>query len=570
MSDQSVSDDFVRTVENLLVKGKVSEVKLLFSASENTAKISRCSCELISILIKYLKDVDTNSELFLNTKILLNAIIVMSSAEETVLQILEEIEETDSNIKFEVLLEPLLLVLAKIRKKKSLFLAWALNAVHKYLLKCSIPETANLQGKEKMLLDDNDETKTINEIYKTVLHFYEKLNLDFFDDFEFLEETSFMQLKFLIQLLGSPLMYLDVEIFDDFKSKARLLSESIIFVIFQLTTDPVPLIDNCFNDSDDDLRISKVDLASLYYLVYTEGISVYGTPRVYHPVYFFQKSLFLATTFLKVNHDIVVEKGLKLAMTFLGCLKHIQLSYLLLDSDDHEEFCKALSDVIVYNEKEFLRKLGLNVYTVYLSCFETRGFYLLIYHLMSTITHSGLRGYSITLYKNLVVKEFQTQKDPNEISVYVKGKKLLSLLKRFCNLKNNEESDLADLSDEIIATLNFLRYLTIRDSENITGIWDYLPVIDKTYLQVLRRAIEGTRTSYKFQIMEIEQERDLSKKANLDIVVKGESLSQLSKTEKIQRLNQIWTVFDVIDSILSRLQQCIDAGKIGLSENKEK
>lgn len=555
--------DFVKSVEELLKSGRTTEAISLFYASEHASKVKNNSWDLVPVLSKYsltyTEDGNRNSEIFKCCKQLLNSIADISNPEEALLQFIEEVEESDNDIKFLMMLDPLRKILLRVPNKKLISLAWGFNAIHNYLKKYPVPESENLEGKEKLLLDNFEETRNINELYKNLIQFYELLKDNFPGD-DKNSEAKKIKLEFLIRLLGRPLVYLDIEIFNAIKNRARISSEILVTQVFQICRDPIALLETNKYNTDGVYKLCDLGLASLYYQIFVEGICINEIPKVYDSTYFFQSSLHLVTILLKINHQIVIEKGLKLATSLLRHICYKKLSYSLLDSEVHEEFCKALFDIIVYNEVASLRKSGVEIYKTYLSSFETKGFYLLVNNLITNLTHSGLKGYTITLYKDLVYKEFSTKNDLNELSCYVKGNKLLTLLKKFCFLHKKEESDLIELSDEIIATLNLLRYLAIRDSLNETNIWDFFPILEELYFQYLRKGIDMSRAHYKLKIKELhlDDSNKINTDSDVNILVKDKSLSKLTEEEKMQVLNSSLTVFDILDSLLCRLKECIE------------
>ncbi|XP_056643606.1 glomulin [Diorhabda sublineata] len=562
MSGESDSD-FVKSVEELLKSGRTLEAISLFHAKEHTTKVKNNSWDLVPVLSKhsvtYTEDGNINAEVFQCCKELLNSIADISNPEEALLQFIEEVEESDNDIKFVMMLDPLRKILMRIPNKKLISIAWGFNAVHNYLKKYPVPESENLEGKEKLLLDNSEETRNINKLYINLVQFYQLLK-DMFPVEDKNSEEKKIKLEFLITLLGRPLVYLDIEIFNAIKNRARISSEILVTQVFEICRDPVALLQTKDDNTDCVYKLCDLGLASLYYQVFVEEICINEIPKVYEAIYFCQNSLHLVTILLNTNHQIVIEKGLKLAMKLLQHIRYRKLSYLLLDSEDHKKFFKALFNIIIYNEVVSLRKSGVEVYKTYLLSFENKGFYLLVNNLISDITHSSLRGYTITLYKDLVYREFSTKKHLNEMSCYVKGNKLFTLLKKFCFLDKKEESDLIELSDEIIATLNLLRYLSIRDSSNETKIWDFFPILEESYFQHLRKGIDLSRAHYKLKIEELRLNN--SNKPNIDsdvnVIVKGKSLSKLSEEEKMQVLNSSLTVFDILDSLLCRLKECIE------------
>lgn len=563
---ENTYSDFVKNVQESLKQGNTAYALEAFKDNKNSSEIQNNSWDLIPVICAFLTSnyEEKNLDVFKCCKQLIDVIADNSNPEEALLQFIEEIEESTDDTKFLTLLNPVQKIIFRIPRKRVNSLAWCLNAIQTYLNKCEAPEDFHLVGKEKLLLDSNEDTQRIIKLYSELLVFYEKFIDGLEIESEDVQQRSKIICRFLVQLLGKPLVFLDMEIFNGIKSKARLIAENLLSKVFKITSDPFLLIEMRFDLENSALiKPNTLGIAVLFYLVYSQEIFIEIVPKVYCPVYFFQSCLHLVTSLLEINHQICVEKGLALATILMQRIKFIKLSYLLLDSEDHCKFCMALSNVIIYNQVELTRKDALNVYQIYINSFELHGFYLLVYNLVSSINHSGLIGFTITQYKDRLSQEFLNEQN---MSLYFKGSKLLKLLRKFCYLHKNEESDLIELSDQIMATLNLLRYLALRDRNNVTEIWEYFGLLDDIYFKPLRKGIDLSRAHYELKIKELKEEAN-SRSGNksvseTSVTVGGQRLLGMPIGEKLKVLYSSLTAFDVMDSILSRLVECIEAKKL--------
>ncbi|KAJ8936126.1 hypothetical protein NQ318_022208 [Aromia moschata] len=507
----------------------------LFADTNNSSAVKNSSWDLIPIITEYLttKNSNKNVNLFKCCEQLLNIIANNSNPEEVLLQLIEEIEETTDHTKFVVLLNPLRGVLHRIPKNRINSLAWSLNALQTFLNKWDVPEDTSLVGKEKLLLDNTENVQKITELHINILLFYDFLIEELEASGENVQEQSAVVCKFLIQLLGKPLVCLDMEVFDGIKSRARRIAENIVAKVIKIVKDPVPLLEMRFESENNDMSLTRpnaLGISVLFYLVYAEEVCIEVTPKVYNPVYFFHHSLHLVTVLLEMENQMCLEKALRLASTLLLYVKFVEVPYLLLDSEDHCHFSRALSKVIVYNDAESIRKLALCVYQNYLTSFETRGFYLLVSNLISELNHTGLIGFTITKYKDRIAEEFS--KNAQNVSPYLKGSRLIKVLRKFCYLHKEEESDLIELSDQIMATLNLLRYLALRDKNNVTDIWDYFKILEETYFKCLRKGIELSRAHYELKVREVEEEQSLGdnkSESEVSVTVAGRNLLEMPK-----------------------------------------
>lgn len=552
---------FVLKIEDLLKSDDTLQVLKVFSDSENVSEVKNNSWDLIPVITTFLTTYNeaNKPEVFQCCEKLMGIIAEKSNPEEALLQLIEDIEECFDDIKFLTLLQPLQRIILRIPKKKINSLAWGFNSIQSFLIKCEIPENEKLVGKEKLLLDTNTEVLKITKLYNEILFFCDNFISELPNDKQESEEHRSLICKFLVDLLGKPLVYLDMEIFENIKSKARIITEKIIPKILRVNCDPISLVQMKNNMNNAELIVPKpLSIGSLFYLIYHEHILIEKVPKIYDSLYFFHYSLEFVNNLLDCDHNIVVEKGLKLSDTLLKHVQQHKLPYLMLDSECHGHFCRSLAKIIVYNDIQVLRTFALQIYKKYVNSFETHGFYLLIYNLMSDLNHSGLIGYTITLYKDQLASEFV--KSNNFITEHFKGQKLLMLLKKFCFLHNSEESDLIELSDQIIAALNLLRFLALRDKENDTDIWDHFKILEKTFFKPLRKGIDLSRAHYELKIKEIKEDPTEKQHHNseISVIVGGQSLDEMPSSEKLHVLESSLTVFDMLESLLTRLLECIE------------
>lgn len=550
---------FPRTIQIALQEGKWDYATRLFNEEKYADDVKNDSWDLIPVIAEHLTEETRcgNNELFKCCVNLLTIISENANPEEAVLQFISEIEEATQETKFVTLLGILHNVIARIPAKKVNSLAWSFNAIHTYLGHLEIPDYGNLQGSEKLLVDNCETSRKIARLYIEVVDFYKNLIDKINKDTD--QEVKYVLCKFLVQLLGNPLCYLTMDIYIIAKTDGRLLAEEIVKQCFKIGSDPFKLTEMYFEKHNDELiRPDLLSLANLFYLVYYEGMCFERVPKIYNVTYVFESTLPLLSILLEPQNDILTEKALKLSRSLFSPLEGQNLSYLLLDCKDNSKFCKSLTAVIIHDRSESVRKSALAVFTSYLKCFEVRGVYLVISNLMGILVHSGLIGYMISFYKDILNKEINN----NEMNLpqYFKGPKLFALLRKFCNLHEKEKTNLKENSDQIIAVLNLLRYIALRDANNVTKFWDFTQTLEEIYFSPLRTALDLSRAHFELEINNLQKE-DVSKPGvELDpsVTVNKIEIPKMSKEEKMGVLRGSLTVFDVISSLLTRVMELIE------------
>nr|CAH7715049.1 unnamed protein product [Callosobruchus chinensis] len=562
------TSDFVTSVKHFLKEGDTEAVVTVFSDEKNQNEIVNHSWDLIPVLTEYLTahHEENNETLFKCCEKLLEDVANTSNPEETVLQFIEEIEGCTDDMQFLTLLRIVPRVICRISQKRLNSIGWYNNAIQSYLRQCEIPDYDGLLGKDKLLLDSDDKVQRILYLYSEILQlhnaFLEKVTTS--TDTTYNEHICITK-KFLIQLLGKPLIYLDMEISNNIKSKARLIAENIVDKILNIDYDPMVLyIRKHVNEVNTFDEGSIEAVASLFYLIFGEDVYIHRVPKVYNPYFFFYNTLHLAVVLLESDQHIVVEKGMKLTTVLQQYVQHKKLPCLLLNSEDPKKFFLALSKVIIYNKLDILRNTALNIYKKFIKSFDCKGKYLILYNIMDHLNHSGLKGFTITLYKEELASQLKLGND--HMSCYFKGVYLFKILDKFCYLHRKEESDLIEISDQIIATLNLLRYLILADNDGISLYMWHMDELEVKFLNPLKKGIEISRAHYELKIREILGESGTVNQKNLsnnmNVMVGSENLALLPNDEKLKVLNMSLTIFDVMDSLLSRVREILDKQKL--------
>jgi hypothetical protein len=85
------------------------------------------------------------------------------------------------------------------------------------------------------------------------------------------------------------------------------------------------------------------------------------------------------------------------------------------------------------------------------------------------------------------------------------GASLYNLLKIVAVVEEGATQDILQISDRVVALLNFLRYLLLRDppNENVTKIWDFISTIEKHFIDPLRLALDLSKGHYQLDLQDL-------------------------------------------------------------------
>ncbi|XP_075979192.1 glomulin-like isoform X1 [Anticarsia gemmatalis] len=576
--------DIVDYISTLLDSGKYKEA-ISVPNEEKFANSFKDNCwDLISVVIGKIQD-DTiviKPSMYGACEQLLSVIIQKSSPEEALLEFIEQVELAKNDAQFGLVLPPLQDVLKKFSTKRGRSLEWCLNSISTYIENIPISEH-HLEGQERLLMDSDSNVRRVTRVYTLLPPFY-RYFINELDGSEASVKTKQIITAFLISLLGKPLIYIDLDPEGNEKSEARLSCSEIVQDICVLEKNVFKFLDyievchrasvknKSLKDSEDENspyenrdKINITTLSGLFYAIFSGHFQIpqHAVPQVYRLDYVLNTVMLCGVHLLSFAEYSPLAKALSLCEAILSRFPP-KMSYDFF-SPVHIDMCKGLVNVAIYSSYESLRKRSVGIIGTHVNKFDYKGRCTLIKFLIEISNHSGMIGYAITLYKNSINEAF---KDPKVDECFT-GAQLSNMIKKICLLPHGAESDLVELADQIISALNFLRYLTIKDADNITGIRDNFSFIENNYLEKLRVGLNMSKAHYEVKLKDIEEGKDLPEEnVNVSINVGGNVLDKIPKENKKEIICSALNAFHLIEGLMARLSECININKMqGLKMN---
>merc|ERR1712203_158526 len=140
------------------------------------------------------------------------------------------------------------------------------------------------------------------------------------------------------------------------------------------------------------------------------------------------------------------------------------------------------------------------------------------------------------------------------------GVHLQSLVKQFCVLKNGAETDLLEVSDEVMASLNFLKFVLLLDKTNSLGLMDIVPQIENDYLKPLDAGLSMSRAHYKLKLDENKNPFSHGD-ADVSLMVGGRELPEMSQDQMREVIHSALNTFDMMECVLCQLSDIISSLK---------
>lgn len=327
-----------------------------------------------------------------------------------------------------------------------------------------------------------------------------------------------------------------------------------------------------------DFQMEVVPLAKacLAYLVHVEHLGLSKYPAVYTYGYLLDFYLETISVLLKNTNYPVNYKGLLLLNVLTQLVPKNTIAIDYLDNPNYLTVINDLIHIMVKCPVRDHRTMATTIFPVFISRFVAAGRFQIYQSILISCDHSGLKGYLITLLKNdindnlrIALSQNASEKDGESENKNINstvcepfmGKRLEKLLKLALILPEKETTDMLEHSDQIISSLNLLRFLILADSpeSNITGFWSILPDIETEFLSPLRRGLDLSRAHYVLDLDTMKAGQKSGRKgAEVDFSIEGMTLPLMEEREKVELLGKAVNTHDVMLSLVARVSELVD------------
>ena len=301
-------------------------------------------------------------------------------------------------------------------------------------------------------------------------------------------------------------------------------------------------------------------IGTLFYIIYDDasltkneqqGFIQY-LPFCYTPNHLFNLLLPSITCLLEEKQNYLANyKAIQLGFQLIERIPAGSMSKEELQMEVHSKFLKNLLRTLIYCTSEVVRKNSYLMFEKYYFLFEANyARYCLVNLILETSNHSGFIGQIIVKIKNTVLHQM-TIPDHEMTEKQFIGHGLKVLIRKICVLKHGAETDLLEICDELMSTLNLLVCIMARDKVgNKTQIWDIKEEIYQNFLKPLKTAISMSRAHYKLKLNE---KPDITSESEVSLMVGGQPLPHMTRDKMKEVINAALNTFDMIDCILVQL-----------------
>ncbi|XP_039672845.1 glomulin, FKBP associated protein a [Perca fluviatilis] len=499
-----------------------------------------------------------------------NHLLQTCRPKELLIGLLEQLEQDDPDTiatSLHLLLNPLQKVLLCLGSRKASSLGMTLSSVLDQVAKLPLPHTKEQEEDDVFSLcrcctDLIDFVKPfVHEARQNLLNTEARHEREQGRDNE--DELQTELLKFCMKTLSHPLLEVQLKDPDtlavsplrnfatEILNTLSAIGESVPSLVYQplLKRKQVP------GFLEEEVRYPKESLASLAHLVFVHHLAADTFPSVFSPVFCLRSNMEHICLLLSRTEEFRIQKGLELYEKSLVRVEDCSLHADLLEIKTFLTVPQHMVKVMTICPRHDLRTRGLKVLQLSIDKFDTEAKYNLFQYMLKTSNHSGVEGYVIKNIKNQIDVALQ----PGNSNTWFVGAHLLPLLRKVLSLPDGPETDLLHYLDRVMESLNLLRYLVIRDkaTDNQTGIWTELYKIEDTFLKPLRVGVNMSRAHYERELHNtMATTRAKAKEESvLSVSVGDEKLPNMTSESQIQALHSALHTFDMIESVLVRIEE---------------
>ncbi|XP_030061234.1 glomulin isoform X2 [Microcaecilia unicolor] len=565
-------DLFQSAGQQCLEEGHIAQVLEIIQDEKNKVIVKCMGWNLVGPLVRCIQCYPQKSEKQEACLRILDQMVQLCNPKELLLGLLEQVEDAcgeDISPIISLLLQPLQTVLIKLGDKKAYSVGLALSTLVNRISTLPIPYT-----KDQIQQDPHG----LCHCCSSLVTFAKPFVAEVVKRQEYSKELKSELLKFCFSCLKyllraqldqipddteeHPLRFFATEILDFL----WLLGEPLSKVFFQHGS--TPQASDKEDLSQDDMLYCADSLACLAYLLFVHYIGMDYFPHVFSPSFLLQCNMTHIEMLLKRMEESMLSKGLAL---FENCLLRVEnnsLPHQYLEIKSFLSVPEDLVKVMTLCPVEHLRKKSLKILQLYIDKLDAEGKYKLFRCLLQTSNHAGMEGYIIQNIKNQIDLSLKTGYGSNCFL----GPRLIPLLHTVHSLPEGVETDLLQNSDRIMAALNLLRYLIIKDPEyeNQTEIWTELTRIERDFLKPLRMGLNMSKAHYEAKIRSTKEDRQEShnNKTICTITAGGKTLPNMTPEMQLQVLQSALFTFDLIESVLARVEELIEVKGKAMTEEQ--
>ncbi|KAM4023225.1 glomulin [Anomaloglossus baeobatrachus] len=566
---------FLVTCQQCLEEEQLEVLQGIIKNEKNQVLMRHMGWNLIGPITQCMQKRGLRSERESDCLQMLHGLIQLCNPKEILLGILEQIDEAAGDQIGRItlpLLQPLQIVLLKLGNRKSYSVGLSLATLHSRISVLPVPYTTGQMQEDKHLLCQC--CLALVQFAQPFINMVSQCT-DLSKEPDMLEMRKEL-LTFCFSCLKSPLLNAQLNTLpeDEGDNPFRVFAKEIMGFLVSLGESlPKTFLRKGQSaetvDADGSVpekqTYSAEALACLSYLLFVHYIGMDNFPFVFGPPFLVKSNIRHVSVLLQRTEESLLSKGLDLMEHSLLRVDNDGLTEDVLEVIAASQVLQDLVKVMTLCPIEHLRKKSLAMLQLVIDKFCVCGKYKLFRRLLKMSSHAGVEGYVIQNIKNQIDSALKNPQ--NRLFL---GSRLTPLLHLALSLPEGAETDLLQTSDRIMASLNLFRYLVIKDVDNETGVWSELAKIEQDFLKPLHTALSMSRAHYESEIRRTNEKKKgpHSEKTLCTVTAGGSKLPDMTPDMQLQVLQSALFTFDLMESVLARVEELIEVKLKSASEEK--
>lgn len=578
--DFSSGEDLQLRIIGALTECDYDVAKALVDDEDNSKALCSIGWDMVGKVCEMLSDESYKDSLQLRMcEHILQRLCQVGNAKEMLLALLEQVDRFKGDHVFVTLLQPLKSCLLALPARRYHSVALVVDTLCAHLSTLPVPSEQVLEGKERKLLDNDEDVTRMRDLALAFLHF-----LSAFINDEACEKLRHKLSYSLYKILDVAVARYDVMRFEDgWEPHARHVLDLAALQLFTLNqrrmythlietrrTVEEQEAENKPEAADDDdeepevERVSELGVSVFAFVVFGERRYFAELPQMLSHQFWFEVNLTFAQILLKHDSWLTQEKGVCLFTETIARVPQASLPAAFFSSPKVKLALQTLLNVVCSSASKTVSQQALRTFTTFLWSFDASGRAAFVLFVMRKSKHSGVVGYVITQLKEMIHRNLAA--GATEQVRQFRAPHLTKLLRCAFELADAERTDLIEESDRIIASLNLLLYLLIRDprTDDVTGIWSLLPEVERVFCAHLRTGINMSKAHYELELEQVKAGKKIGSgfgDTEVELSVGQEVLPNMTKEQKVQMLSVGLHTFDVMQSILGRISDKINTSQ---------
>ena len=582
------------------VNSKVDQLLMVLNMPYDHVYLADHTCDIVPELCEFL-----NSGHYYDAEPLLELIHLLpevSPSKELFVVLLEQMDTFKDDVIFLALLPPLGKCIQKLPSKNHLSLAAALETLTAHITTLPIPAEPSeciLSLPSGLGIIEERLAKIVGALLDFIAPFVEEvlqMSVSKRSQPAAVHQVSDIT-HCLLRVLDEPLSRVNLHKSDQegdtSKMPCRECAECCVLLLVQLQPDIIKLIADAtergeaierqrntslrnrqlacgdlLTDEAEELYnleqpFSVVGLAVLLYLVRGEKICTDSIPHVYQHQYLLEFNLHLVQTLLTGRSVAIIHKGIILG---LSLFTDVGLTNLCGSVFEHEKMRGLVEAVVAAMTSACVKEVcqsSVQLLRTILKSFNFVGRSRLLEFLLVSCNNENVRGHAISLLKDEIDEALNCSEKMSSSFLAVNSLRHL-LTKIFEPVSDGYRSNLlTSLSDRILAALNLLRYLVIRDArkENVTGIWDLLSSVEENFLSPLRTGIVLCRADVNAELQKLDvgtPQRTGDGDNVVEFSIGSQCMPDLTPEQRKEAMHSALISLDMMESVLCRVEQLVN------------